>query len=95
MELSYKQILKNIHTFIFDIDGVITDGRIHVNAEGKPMRNLYSQDCFAIQLAVKKGLRIAVISGGSGSGVADILKSLGVQDLYLNTGYKLDAYEDL
>ncbi len=95
MELSYKQILPQITTFVFDIDGVITDGRIHIGGDGRPVRNMYSQDCFAIQLALKKGLRVAVISGGSGSGVADILKGLGLTDLYLNAGYKLDAYHDL
>lgn len=95
MPLNYKQILPEITTFVFDIDGVLTDGRIHVLPDGRALRNMTTHDSFAIQLAIKKGLRVAVISGGSGLGISEILRHLGVVDLYLNASYKLEAYEDL
>lgn len=94
MNQNYKEILSEITTFIFDIDGVLTDGRIHVLPDGRAVRNMSTHDSFAIQLAIKKGLRVAVISGGSGLGVSEILRHLGVVDLYLNSSVKIEAYED-
>ncbi len=95
MEKNYKEILAEISTFILDIDGVLTDGRIQILPDGRTVRNMTTHDSFAIQLAIKRGLRIAVISGGSGLGVSELLRHLGVVDLYLNTPVKIDAYEDL
>lgn len=95
MKKNYKEILSEISTFIFDIDGVLTDGRIHILPDGRAVRNMTTHDSFAIQLAIKKGLRIAVISGGSGLGVSEILRHLGVVDLYLNASVKIHAYQDL
>lgn len=95
MQLNYKQILPEITTFIFDIDGVLTDGRIHVLPDGRAVRNMTTHDSFVIQLAIKKGLKVAFISGGSGLGVSEILRNLGVVDLYLNASEKMEAYYDL
>ncbi|MFN3951376.1 MAG: KdsC family phosphatase [Thermaurantimonas sp.] len=95
MEKNYKEILSEISTFVFDIDGVLTDGRIQILPDGRAVRNMTTHDSFAIQLAIKRGLRVAVISGGSGLGVSEILRHLGVVDLYLNTPIKIHAYEDL
>ena len=61
---NYKELLKNISTFVFDYDGVMTDGTIILSEEGEPLRTANVRDGYALQLAVKKGYRVAIISGG-------------------------------
>ncbi len=66
---NYKELLKKINTFIFDYDGVLTEGIVMLTDKGEPIRTANVRDGYALQLAVKKGYRIAVISGGKSSGV--------------------------
>lgn len=94
MKENYKILLNKVKAFVFDIDGVLTNGSAHINFDGKPLRNMNSKDGYAIQLAVKKGYKVAVISGGAAEGIKDTLKALGISDLYLKSAYKLDAWED-
>jgi len=60
----YKSRLKNITTFVFDCDGVLTDGKILFTDDGQKITNGYVRDGYVLQLAKKKGYLIAVISGG-------------------------------
>jgi 3-deoxy-D-manno-octulosonate 8-phosphate phosphatase (KDO 8-P phosphatase) len=69
MTSSYKQNLRNIKTFIFDVDGVFTDGVVWLMANGEQVRTANVKDGYAVQLAVKKGFRIAIISGGNSEAV--------------------------
>ncbi|QTN39476.1 HAD-IIIA family hydrolase [Cryomorphaceae bacterium] len=92
---NYKEHLKNITTFIFDVDGVLTDGRVFVTTEGEQYRNMNIKDGYALQLAVKKGYHVAIISGGNNEGVRVRLKGLGLTDIYLGQRHKMDAFEDL
>jgi len=62
---NYKELLKKITTMIFDYDGVFTDGKIIITEAGEQLRTANVKDGYALQLAVKKGYRIAVISGGT------------------------------
>ena len=91
---NFKQKLNNIKTFLFDIDGVITNGQILVFENGEIVRNMNSKDSFAIQLAVKKGYRIGIISGGRSEPIKKILTNLGVQDVYLHQCDKLECFKD-
>ena len=94
MKKNYKENLNNIKAFLFDMDGVLTTGVFQVGADGKPVRNLNSKDGYAIQLAVKKGYIIGLISGGHCEGVKSILQSLGMTDIYMRASHKMEAWED-
>ncbi len=92
--LSYKQLLPAITTFIFDVDGVITDGQILlINHE--VIRSINSRDAFAIQHAIKNGFKIYVITGGNSHDVKDCLLNLGVNEVFLKSSNKLDVYKTL
>lgn len=93
--ISYKQKLNQITTFIFDVDGVLTDGSIILMPSGEMVRTMHTKDGYAMQLAIKKGFRIAIISGGRDPMVAERLKYLGVTDIYLGASDKMDAFRDL
>ena len=61
---NYKEQLKNITTFIFDYDGVMTSGDVLVDANGVPLRSTNVKDGYALQLAARLGYNIAIITGG-------------------------------
>lgn len=75
---------KKITTFILDVDGVLTDGTIYVFDNGEQVRRMNIRDGFALQLAVKKGYRILVISGGNSPAVVTRLKKLGITDIFMS-----------
>ncbi|MBA1340573.1 MAG: hypothetical protein C5S40_00310 [ANME-2 cluster archaeon] len=89
---NYKELLKNINTFIFDYDGVLTDGIITLTEDGEPLRTANVRDGYALQLAMKKGYRIAVISGGKSITVSKRLSALGITDVFLGVEHKEDVY---
>ena len=91
--LNFKQRLNKISTIIFDIDGVLTDGKIFVFERGEAVRYMNSKDGYALHLAVQKGYRIAVISGGNNMGIRHILARTGITDVYINAHDKLAVYQ--
>lgn len=91
-ELNFKQRLNKITTLMFDIDGVLTDGKVLVMDSGEMVRNLYSKDGYAINQAVNKGYRLVVISGGNNMAVQNALNRNGVTDIFIKTRDKLDCY---
>lgn len=95
-DASYLNRLHKINTFIFDVDGVLTDGAVILMPDGDYVRTMNIKDGFAMQAAVKAGYRLAVISAGRMSeGVKKRLENLGVQDIYLGVSDKKDAYETI
>ena len=92
--LSYKQRLNHIDTFIFDVDGVFTDGKVYL-INDEIVRALNSKDGYAVQYAVKMGYRIFCITGGSSPEVKKRLMGLGVHDVYLASKNKLERYEQI
>ena len=93
--ISYKEKLNNIKTVILDVDGVLTDGNLILLPTGEMVRSMNTRDGYAMQLAVKKGIRIAVITGGKDQAVVDRLKYLGLTDIYVGAHDKVDAFQDL
>jgi 3-deoxy-D-manno-octulosonate 8-phosphate phosphatase (KDO 8-P phosphatase) len=75
---------KLVTTFVLDVDGVLTDGTVYVFDNGEQVRRMSIKDGFALQLAVKKGYRLLVVSGGNSPAVALRLKKLGVTDIFMN-----------
>lgn len=91
---NYKQLLKNITTLVFDVDGVLTDGTVLLFEQGDFIRTMNVRDGFALQLAVKKGYRVAIISGGTSQAVAKRFEYLGVQDIFLSVSNKLPILKE-
>jgi 3-deoxy-D-manno-octulosonate 8-phosphate phosphatase (KDO 8-P phosphatase) len=89
---NFKEDLVNVKAFIFDIDGVLSTQTIALNAFGIPNRTVNLRDGYAIQLAVRKGYNICVISGSSSKEYRKRLKLLGVKDIYLNSKSKLEHF---
>jgi len=89
---NYKSQLKKITTLIFDYDGVLTDGTVIVMEHGEPLRTSYIRDGYALQLAVKKGYRVAVISGAKSKSMEHRLQALRIKDIFLGIGNKLETF---
>ncbi len=79
---------KTIKTFVFDVDGVLTDGTLLLLNDGQMARRMNIKDGYALQLAIKKGYRVVIISGGTSEAVEIRLNKLGVKDCYLKVENK-------
>ena len=91
---NFKEKLNDIKTFLFDVDGVLTNGTVLVMANGEIVRNLNSKDGYALQLAIKKGYRVGIITGGNSQAVKIALHTLGIEDIFLSQKDKLQCYKD-
>jgi 3-deoxy-D-manno-octulosonate 8-phosphate phosphatase (KDO 8-P phosphatase) len=79
---------KLIKTFVFDIDGVLASDTLLVLDGGQLIRNMNSKDGYALQLAVKKGYHVAIVSGGDSEAVKIRLERLGIKDIFLKVSSK-------
>ena len=86
--------LTKIKAIIFDIDGVLSAETINLSADGVPLRTVNIKDGYAIQLAVKLGLRIAILSGARVDSIRVRYEGLGVQDIYLGCAVKIATYDE-
>jgi 3-deoxy-D-manno-octulosonate 8-phosphate phosphatase (KDO 8-P phosphatase) len=85
---------KIINTFIFDVDGVLTDGGLHAHADGEQTRVFNIKDGYAMEKAVQAGYNMAIISGINEEGVRRRLERLGIKDIFLGVKDKLALFED-
>jgi 3-deoxy-D-manno-octulosonate 8-phosphate phosphatase (KDO 8-P phosphatase) len=95
MEISYKQLLPKINTFIFDVDGVLTNGILTIMPDGELVRHMNVKDGYAMKNALNKGYRVCIISGGTNEGVRTRLAALGIEDIYLGAHNKIKQYQAL
>ncbi|PCJ94980.1 MAG: 3-deoxy-D-manno-octulosonate 8-phosphate phosphatase [Flavobacteriaceae bacterium] len=93
MEKSYKEYLSSITTFVFDVDGVFTDGTVLVTTTGEMLRKMNVKDGFALKTAILKGYNVCIISGGTNEGVRERLKGLGVTDIFMGAHHKIEPME--
>ena len=93
--MNYKEIFKNITTVVLDVDGVLTNGDIILMPGMQPVRKMNAKDGYAMQLAVRNGIRMAIITGGRSPEVKERLQGLGITDIYLGASSKMESYEDL
>ena len=84
--------LSLIKALAFDVDGVLSSTTVPLHPSGEPMRTVNIKDGYAIQLAVKKGLHIAIITGGRTEAVRIRFEGLGVKDLYMGSAVKIHDY---
>ncbi|MBK6935811.1 MAG: HAD hydrolase family protein [Chitinophagaceae bacterium] len=82
--MNILELFKPITTFVFDIDGVLTDGTVLVLSGGLQARRMHIKDGFALQMVVKNGFRVKIISGGTSPEVEDRLEKLGVQEISMS-----------
>jgi 3-deoxy-D-manno-octulosonate 8-phosphate phosphatase (KDO 8-P phosphatase) len=92
---SYKTLLSQIKTLIFDVDGVMTDGIVILSPDGDMLRTMNVKDGYALQLAVKKGIRIIIISGGNSFMVKQRFEALGIKEIHLAIGNKLEVFHNI
>jgi len=85
--------LNKIKAIIFDIDGVLSAETINLDASGVPLRTVNIKDGYAIQLAMKLGLRIAILTGANVSSVRVRYEGLGVEDIYMGCAVKIETYD--
>jgi len=90
----YLSKLTEVTTFVLDVDGVMTDGRVLVTEEGNMLRSFNIKDGFAMQLAIKLGYNICIITGGNSSGVIKRLEGLGITDIYSKIHEKLPVFQE-
>ena len=91
--ISFKEMLSKITTILFDVDGVLTDGKVIVFESGEMARNMNSKDGYALHLAVSRGFRMGVISGGNNLAVKNALERTGILDVFIQQHDKLACYD--
>ena len=94
MNENFKQRLKNVRCFIFDIDGVLTNGSLIV-MPGELFRVMNIRDGYAMKEAVNAGYHVVVISGGKSESVRTRLANLGIKDIYLGVDNKTEKYDEV
>ncbi|MCR4658976.1 MAG: HAD hydrolase family protein [Bacteroidales bacterium] len=90
--INYKEKLHPIKAFVFDFDGVMTDGSVWMYADREAVRCGNIKDGFAVQYAVKKGYIVAVISGATSPSINNRMESLGVKQIYTGCAHKMETY---
>ena len=86
--------LKRIKAIIFDVDGVLSAETITLASNGEPLRTVNIKDGYAIQLAVKMGLRVVILTGGNTEAVRLRYQRLGVEDIYMGCSVKVKTYDE-
>ena len=81
--MNVLELFNQINTFVFDVDGVLTDGTLLVLPNAVMARKMNIKDGYAMQLAVKKGYNVVIISGGNSEEVKDRLEKLGINDVLM------------
>lgn len=87
--------LSRIRTFLFDVDGVLTDGSLIISPKGDLLRTMNAKDGLAMRTALDKGYEIVIITGGDSEAVKLRLKGLGIKDIYLSQHNKRSKFRQL
>jgi len=97
IELSndFQQRAKDIKCVIFDVDGVLTDGKLFFDLKGQEYKSFHAQDGQGLKLLMQNGIDVAIISGRSSAIVTTRMKNLGVQHVYQGQENKTAAFNDL
>jgi 3-deoxy-D-manno-octulosonate 8-phosphate phosphatase (KDO 8-P phosphatase) len=91
----FKEKLKNIKAFIFDVDGVLSYDTSPLDESGDPVRTANVKDGFAIRYALQNGFQMAIITGANTQRVKLRYKKLGVEYIYLNSFNKLECLDEI
>lgn len=95
MGKNFRASLHKINTFVLDYDGVLTDGNVYLTVDGEALRTANVKDGYAMQLAIKRGFQIVVISGGNSKSTYKRLENLGVKEIHLGIDDKVAKYNEV
>jgi 3-deoxy-D-manno-octulosonate 8-phosphate phosphatase (KDO 8-P phosphatase) len=90
--MNYLEQFKEVKTFIFDVDGVLTNSQVLVTESGEQLRTMNIKDGYAIKKAVRAGYRVCIITGGSSEGVVKRLEGLEVKDIFWGVKDKIEVF---
>jgi 3-deoxy-D-manno-octulosonate 8-phosphate phosphatase (KDO 8-P phosphatase) len=93
--MNILELFAPIRTFVFDVDGVLTDGSLMLTEDGHMLRSMNIKDGYAMQLAIKKGYKVWIISGGKSEAVKLRLNRLGVQEVYIGIESKKEFLHEI
>lgn len=91
---NFKEKLRDVKAFVFDVDGVFTDGTVFLDPGGEMVRTMNIKDGYAVQYCIKKGYPVGIISGGNSESVRTRFQRLGVTDIYLKSHSKIDDFDN-
>lgn len=92
--MNLPEQFKQIKTFVFDVDGVLTDGSLWIMEGGLMVRRMNIKDGYALQLAIRQGYKVVIISGAVSEPVKDRLNRLGVTDIYMGVTNKREVLQN-
>lgn len=90
-----QSLARKIRLLVLDVDGVLTDGRLHFDAAGKEFKVFHARDGYGIRRLLKAGIRVAIISGRQSVAVKKRAAELGIDYVYLKVDNKLAVLTDL
>ncbi|MCW3123801.1 MAG: 3-deoxy-D-manno-octulosonate 8-phosphate phosphatase [Flavipsychrobacter sp.] len=93
--MNLLELFAPIRTFVFDVDGVLTDGSLMLTEDGHMLRSMSIKDGYAMQLAIKKGYKVWIISGGRSEGVRLRLNKLGIQEVHIGIESKKEFLHEI
>ena len=93
MKKNFKEYLSIVKAFVFDVDGVFTDGSLLLLESGQMARSMNIRDGFAVKHAVEQGYPVAIITGGDYEPVRDRFERLGVKNIYIASKDKVTDYK--
>jgi len=88
---NFKELLPKINTFVFDVDGVLSDGSIQITESGDQLRTMSTRDGIAIIMALDKGYNIVIISGGGSESILHRFRYLGISDVFIGVSDKTEV----
>ncbi len=93
--MNLLSLFQKVKLLVLDVDGVLTNGQVLIDANGNLLRSMNIKDGFALQLAVKKGYKIAVVSGGTSDAVVSRLQNLGISEVRMGRTDKAAELKEL
>ena len=93
--MNLLELFAPVRTFVFDVDGVMTDGSLLLSEDGGMLRSMNIKDGYALQLAVKKGYNVWVISGARSEAVRDRLNKLGIEEVHIGIESKKEFLHNI
>jgi 3-deoxy-D-manno-octulosonate 8-phosphate phosphatase (KDO 8-P phosphatase) len=92
--MNVLELFSKITTFVFDVDGVLTDSTVLVLPNGVQARQMHIKDGFGLQMAIKNGFNVVIISGGTSDPVVDRLNKLGISEVFMSVTDKKQFLEN-
>ncbi len=89
------EMFRHIDTVIMDVDGVLTNNQMLITESGEMLRSMSARDGYVIKMALRSGLRLAIITGGYSEGVTKRLKGLGIEDVFIRAQNKITPFQQL